>query len=279
MEERLANGVVAEMLGNLAEQLQDGSPVYHDLRSEGVAVPQAVIPEDTAEVIKRMARERGAAEEPDSGPPAPPTPERHLAPVGVEEPAVDLEPVAEEPEQGHGEVVDISGRPSSYGPVRHEHAHRGEPVYNVWLLELKPSMKSKKGRELDPAKFSPAEKEALDIADKEQWLKHLRTGAVEVVPLKQSKEILKNSRELVVPGYARFVRASKSKSNEDLKASLRLVLPGHRIDSSSYRTDSPTVSQVALHLVLFFAASSRWVIGSFDVSSAFLTGKMMARTL
>jgi hypothetical protein len=152
-------------------------------------------------------------------------------------------------------------------------------MYNVWLLELKPSMESKKGRELDPAKFSREEKEAFDIADKEQRLKHLRTGAVEVVPLKKSKEILKNSREPVVTGYARFVRTSKGKGDGELKASSRMVLPGHRIDSSSYRTDSPTVSQVALHLVLFLAASSRWLIGSFDVSSAFLTGKMMARTL
>ena len=113
MEERLANGVVAEMLGHLAEQLQDSAPAYHDLRPEGVAVPPAVIPEDTAEVAERMARARGAAEEPDSGPPAPPTPERHPDPVGVEEPVADLETVAEEPEQGHGEAVDAAGAPSS----------------------------------------------------------------------------------------------------------------------------------------------------------------------
>ena len=131
-------------------------------------------------------------------------------------------------------------------------------MYNVWLLELKPSMKSKKGRELNPAKFNQEEKEAFDLADKEQWQKHLRTGAVEVVPLEKSKEILRNSRELVVPGYARFVRTIKGKSDDgELKASSRMVLPGHMIDSSSYRADSPTVSHVALHLVLFLAASSR----------------------
>ena len=197
MEESLANGVVAQMLGDLVEELAEGAPVYHDLRPDGVEVPPATLPADTREVVQNIARQRAGLDEPDYEPPAPPTPIRenvtHAPPTTTATDDADTTP------------IEAATLPDGYGPIRTERTMRGDPVYNVWLLEMKSSMKSKKGRELDDRKFNDEEKDAFDLADKEQWEKHVRNGAVEVIPLDESERILKHSREHVVPGFARFV--------------------------------------------------------------------------
>ena len=65
-----------------------------------------------------------------------------------------------------------------------------------------------------------------------------------------------------------------------LDARSRLVIrPRGDPDDGDFRVDAPVAPQVAMHLVLAIAASKRWTVGTFDVSSAFLTGNDHERQL
>ena len=65
-----------------------------------------------------------------------------------------------------------------------------------------------------------------------------------------------------------------------LDARSRLVIRTHGDpDDGDFRVDAPVAPQVAMHLVFAIAASKRWTVGTFDVSSAFLTGNDHERQL
>jgi hypothetical protein len=164
---------------------------------------------------------------------------------------------------------------SPEGPPRVYQPH-GEPE-EVNVLKLKPTQKSKKGRELNPKYFSNLEKEAFLESDVENWQKHLDHKAARVIPPDQAKDVPK---ELILPINSRFVRTNKGKKKGELKASSRLVVPGHLQDGlpqeeGGERTDAPTVPQLGLHMIMIIAASKNWRLRSFDVSSAFLRGDNM----
>jgi hypothetical protein len=76
----------------------------------------------------------------------------------------------------------------------------------------------------------------------------------------------------------RFVRTSKGDKVKELKAKSRLVVPGHKDpDLGEFRTDSPTTSTLAVQVAVSIAVSKSWPGETFDVSTAFLSGKETSR--
>jgi len=126
------------------------------------------------------------------------------------------------------------GPPMVFGPM-------AEPE-EINVLKLKPTQKSKKGRELNPKYFDDDEREAFFKSDADQWQKHLDHGAVTVISPEEAKKVPKH---MILPIASRFVRTDKGEKGI-LKASSRLVVPGHLQDGSPQeeggeRTDAPTV--------------------------------------
>ena len=65
-----------------------------------------------------------------------------------------------------------------------------------------------------------------------------------------------------------------------LKAKSRLVVPGHKDpDLGEFRTDSPTTSTLAVQVTAAIAVSMDWEGETFDVSTAFLSGKETTRNV
>ena len=158
------------------------------------------------------------------------------------------------------------GPPRAYGPPE-----------EINVLKLKPTQKSRKGRELDAKHFDAEEKEAFMKADAEQWQKHLDHGAVTIISPEEAKKVPKH---LVLPIASRYVRTNKAENGQPLKASSRLVIPGHLQDGAPQedggeRTDAPTAPQLGLHLAMTLASCYGWTLRTFDVSSAFLRGDSM----
>ena len=91
------------------------------------------------------------------------------------------------------------------------------------VLKLKPTQKSKKGRELNPKYFDDDEREVFFKFDADQWQKHLDHGAVTVISPEEAKKVPKH---MILPIASRFVRTDKGEQGI-LKASSRLVVPGH----------------------------------------------------
>ena len=148
----------------------------------------------------------------------------------------------------------------------HGHGHRspeGPPVSyqpqgeseEINVLKLKPTQKSKKGRELNDKFFDGDGREAFFKSDADQWQKHMDHKAVNVIPPEQAAKVPKH----LIPIASRFVRTDKGEMGV-LKAASRLVVPGHLQDGSPQeeggeRTDAPTVPQLGLHFLMTIAAS------------------------
>ena len=202
-----------------------------------------------------------------------------LDPDREPEPSLTQEEIDIFGDDGRDDDIPMAGPPTSFGEWIAEEPVILPNVEEVNLLVLKPSFKSRKGRELNPKFFDAEEHEAFLEADAKQWQQHLDLGAVEVIPPEKTASIPK---EKILPIASRFVRTNKSKDVKDKKliAASRLVIPGHLQDTPSQedggdRTDAPTVPQLGLHLGLSIAASKKWPGSVFDVSAAFLRGDEM----
>ena len=151
----------------------------------------------------------------------------------------------------------------------------------VLVLELRPDLKSRKGRELDANKFDQEEKQKWDKADALNWAKHLKLGAVEILSEEESRDIEATRSACILPAPARFVRTAHENDKGEVEAKSRLVLPGHLLQkgaaSGQARTDSPTVFLTVMRIILSLAAHFGWELDSFDVEAAFLTGRSMTR--
>ena len=117
-------------------------------------------------------------------------------------------------DDGRDDDIPIAGPPTSFGEWIAEEPVILPDVEEVNLLVLKPSFKSRKGRELNPKFFDAEEHEAFLEADAKQWQQHLDLGAVEVIPPEKTANIPK---EKILPIASRFVRTNKSKDVKDKK--------------------------------------------------------------
>ena len=69
-------------------------------------------------------------------------------------------------------------------------------------------------------------------------------------------------------------------------AKSRLVVPGdvdpdgeNAVEDGGFRTDAPTAPQLAFHLLMSYAVRRQWHLRTFDVSTAFLSGKAHNREI
>ncbi|CAE7294222.1 RE1 [Symbiodinium natans] len=140
------------------------------------------------------------------------------------------------------------------------------------------------GKELNWSKMSEEERQLYQAAALEQWEKWVENCALEPLTMEQSNTIRAEIKagakhNLLTP---RFVLTDKNAplrtpgSDLPVKANARLVVPGFRdraLLEGQLRTDAPTASRLALHLLLTISASKpNWPMMSGDVRAAFLKG-------
>eukprot|EP00913_Durusdinium_trenchii_P021584 g20282.t1 len=146
-------------------------------------------------------------------------------------------------------------------------------VNEVMILKLKQN-----GKELDPRWFNEQEKKAFDLSDAKEWEQWLNNEVVQkVLPA----ELTKVPRHQIFKAPLRMVRTNKAAAATlPLVAKSRLVVPGHRDpDLGGFRTDAPTVGATATKIAKAIAQARGWVLWSFDVTTAFLSGERTDREI
>jgi hypothetical protein len=128
-----------------------------------------------------------------------------LDPDREPEPSLTQEEIDIFGDDGRDDDIPMAGPPTSFGEWIAEEPVILPNVEEVNLLVLKPSFKSRKGRELNPKFFDAEEHEAFLEADAKQWQQHLDLGAVEVIPPEKTASIPK---EKILPIASRFVRTN-----------------------------------------------------------------------
>ena len=131
------------------------------------------------------------------------------------------------------------------------------------------------GKELDPKHFDQSEKEKFQEADRKEWMSWIEN---KVVRRLSPEEIQKVDKRLIFKAPARVVRVNKGALDGILRAKSRMVIPGH-LDPhlGEYRSDAPTTAWVAVQMAKCIATNRGWMASSFDVSTAFLSGKEVKR--
>ena len=131
------------------------------------------------------------------------------------------------------------------------------------------------GKELDPRYFNQEEKEKFQEADRKEWMSWIEN---KVVRRLTPAEVVKVDKRLIFKAPARIVRVNKGALDGILRAKSRMVIPGH-LDPhlGEYRSDAPTTAWVAVQMAKCIASNRRWNASSFDVSTAFLSGKEVKR--
>ena len=141
----------------------------------------------------------------------------------------------------------------------------------VLLLKMKQG-----GKELDPKYFDAKEKEAFEKSDMKEWSEWIKNSVIRRVPKEEAAKIPRSS---IFRAPLRMLRVNKE-SNKllPLVAKSRLIVPGH-LDPQlgQFRTDSPTVPQAAVRAAKAIAAARKWQGTTFDVTTAFLSGKSLSR--
>ena len=137
--------------------------------------------------------------------------------------------------------------------------------------------------------MSTEDRKGFSEAAVKGWLVYVENGAVEVLDMKQSKQIqqrLSESKETSKIMKPRFVMTDKNDGlrteNRWLpkKHSSRLVVPGYKDKlnlEGRLRRDAPTGSRLSQHLLFCVAAWNRdWSLLSGDIKSAFMKGDIFA---
>ena len=151
-----------------------------------------------------------------------------------------------------------------------------EQIYACWkqvyTLQLKAGAK-----ELDPKFFNAFEKAEFNKSDAEEWSQWIKNKVVRPLTVIEERQVPKDK---IFSSPLRFVRTNKGEKAKALKAKSRLVVPGHKDpDLGEFRTDSPTTSTLAVQVAATIAASKDWEGETFDVSTAFLSGKETDRNV
>jgi hypothetical protein len=205
-EEALADSIMGQTLTEVRELLrQDRHQLqFQDLRRQGgnpeanveVEAPRVVNAEPLIDALNgpqapRPEPEGGPAREPEAEISAPNTPTREefLELPQRESGATDFrEPL--EPWEVPVDTGDDDG------------------LHDTLVLQNKSFRPGHKGKELDARWFDESEWESFREADHEQWMAHLKSGAIRVVP---KAEVAKIDPARILPVPARFVRVNKDK--------------------------------------------------------------------
>ena len=149
-----------------------------------------------------------------------------------------------------------------------------ERVKEVFLLRMKNS-----GKELDPRHFDQKERTEFDLSDQKGWESWLENQTVRILEPEEASKVRKS---LIFQVPLRVIRTNRGKLVngvvDKLMAKSRLVAPGHMDPQlGELRTDSPTTQPLAVALTATVAALLGWSGFTFDVMTAFLSGKATER--
>ena len=150
---------------------------------------------------------------------------------------------------------------------------------------LRVHLASRLAGEINLKKLPAADREAFVSADKAEWQSFLDHEAVRVLTPAEEKKVLATvPADLVLS--SRMVRTDKNKSRVSdaglplpLKAKSRVVIRGFEDADFQSRTDAPTLSTTAMHLLCMIAAGRGLRLVSADISTAFLNGRSLDREL
>ena len=149
-------------------------------------------------------------------------------------------------------------------------AHVYQTWKDVYTLQLKAG-----GKELDPKYFDWKERSAFNKSDAEEWDQWVKNRVIRVLTPQEERRVPKDK---IFSSPLRFVRTNKGEKIKELIAKSRIVVPGHKDpDLGEFRTDSPTTSTLAVQIAATIAVSKDWIGETFDVSTAFLSGKETTR--
>ena len=140
-----------------------------------------------------------------------------------------------------------------------------------------------------PWSYIPEEqKQAFKEAERQQWMEHVNHEAVQPMSVEESRRILRDKPERVLPSRYAYRDKNWSKRKKDANISwrpkARLVIGGH-LDPDLYlglQTSAPTVSRQGVLLLLQILASRldrQWGASAGDITAAFLNGKALRREL
>ena len=301
-EERLASEAISEILseygshltrtdaGTLQHTFEDLRDTTGDERGEDGMSSEVVQPMPPRGAADAAAPDTASVGEPEAHPDAP-TPMRGAS-VSVETeevvPPQVLDaaeiPVPEDPDEVLADAMFTNISWDSRSPS--DDVVFSRDSFDAFALELKPMQMGTKGKELDSRKFTAQEWVGFREAIQKNWNQHLEFEAVRVIQPDEARKV-DPSRIFRVP--ARFVHTLK-----EGKPNSRFVIPGHldpdmdsfrklnKGDSAmtgGVRTDAPVAPQIGLMLVLLLSSHFHWTIASFDIGSAFLTGRPNSRRL
>ena len=140
-----------------------------------------------------------------------------------------------------------------------------------------------------PWSYIPEEqKQAFKEAELQQWMEHVNHDAVQPVSVEESRQILRDKPERVLPSRYAYRDKNWSKRKKDAnigwRPKARLVIGGH-LDPDLHlglQTSAPTVSRQGVLLLLQILASRldrQWGASAGDITAAFLNGKALQREL
>ena len=107
---------------------------------------------------------------------------------------------------------------------------------------MKPTQKSKKGRELNPKYFNEQEWNIFEIADAKQSKRHLGLGAVEIVFPEEAKKVPRNK---ILPVRARFVWTARKKEAQKGKKKNANTTKGQNQEHQAIRRNESAALKLA----------------------------------
>ena len=151
-----------------------------------------------------------------------------------------------------------------------EEEENQQAFFEAFLLQMKAN-----GKELDPRLFSAEERQGFEVSDKKEWESWVKNRVIKRLTPEEARKV---DPKNVFKAPARIVRVNKGALQGLFQPKSRMVIPGH-LDPhlGQYRSDAPTVMWVCVQLAKAVCAMKKWRALTFDVTTAFLSGKEVER--
>lgn len=145
-----------------------------------------------------------------------------------------------------------------------------QAFYEAFLLQMKSN-----GKELDPRFFSAEERQGFKESDKKEWQSWIKNQVIKRLSPEEARKV---DPKNIFRAPARIVRVNKGAMQGLFQPKSRIVLPGH-LDPhlGEYRSDAPTALWVSVQMAKAVCSMKRWAALTFDVTTAFLSGKHVER--
>ena len=136
--------------------------------------------------------------------------------------------------------------------------------------------------EINYGKADAELRKRLDDSRAKEWSNWLKYKAIRFPPPEEVEQLLQGGEDVIPMRWVDVDKNAKIRTPGDdsipEKLKSRLVIRGD-LERQSFRTDCPTASGTAIHILLSFSACNQTEIKSGDISAAFLQGAPIQRTL